>query len=75
VSLQPGDLVTLGRGRFRYTGVSCDRGTWFEITKGMIGVHIGLFGEIGHHSEIYLFNGKLCRCAPGVMERLSDGQR
>jgi hypothetical protein len=36
----------------------------------MIGMYIGLFGEIGHHSEIYLFNGKLGLCAAGVMERV-----
>ena len=70
MSLQPGDLVTLGRGRSRYTGVSYDRGTWFEITKGMIGMYIGLYGGIGHFSEIYLFNGNLCRFAPGVMVRV-----
>jgi hypothetical protein len=68
--VKPGDLVTLGRGRSRYTGVSYDRGTWFDVTKGMIGMYIGLFGEIGRHSEIYLFNGNLCRCAPGVMVRV-----
>ena len=75
MSLQPGDLVTLGRGRSRYSGVSYDRDTWFEITKGMIGMYIGLYGELGgrksgNHSEIYLFNGKLGLCAAGVMERV-----
>jgi len=70
MALQPGDLVTLGRGRSRYTGVSYDRGTWFEVTRGMIGMYIGFFEEIGHHSEIHLFNGNLCLCAPGVMVRV-----
>ena len=70
MAVQPGDLVTLGRGRSRYTGVSYDRGTWFDVTKGMIGMYIGLFGEIGRFSEIYLFNGNLCRFAPGVMVRV-----
>ena len=70
--MEPGDLVTLGRGRSRYTGVSYDRDTWFEITKGMIGMYIGLYGErkSGNHSEIYLFNGKRGLCAAGVMERV-----
>jgi hypothetical protein len=75
VSLQPGDLVTLEPGRSRYCGVSYDRSIWFEITKGMIGMYIGFYGELGgrksgNHSEIYLFNGRLGLCAAGVMVRV-----